>query len=271
MSGTLNGNRSRALAKFQKRAPKEHKQLLNLLKQAAESKLEEREVCLGKEKDANYRSEEAGKCEPIGEVARVQRRASKRVTWDNNLLRIRSISPRQTKQKETPSKIVEIQGLRKSDQSGLIKKPIDFSDCDENISRNIAFFCQNGNQEHTVAQSDRITLPVSHEEKSKSHNVLLNVKHFSMENNNIVPRSIIAEPQNSYKCNEKGNRTSLNLKILKPCSSFNDSSNIPTNSKKIFLASFSCSKEERKITFTNVLEEERPSWKAMEENVEKYL
>jgi len=122
MKDQIKGRQSRAVKRFQSKAPEQHQLLMSLLAQAG-SKLEENGGFGKKWKDANKRWLEG--CEQQ-KIEFDQQRRKKTLTWNTDLLRIRSISPRPSLQ-SPPYKIVKIQNF-KSHKSSEEGKCGNFSD-----------------------------------------------------------------------------------------------------------------------------------------------
>jgi len=212
----MSENQSRALAKFQKRAPEQHQLFLNMLTEATSIKMLEKEKCQSIKKQANQKWEHAGDNKHLREVEKVQKRANKRVTWSKNLLRVRSISPRNTQQ-APPRKIVKVEGSIRSENSELRIIPITIFKSDKIIARQKLKTYLKSSENH-IHHSEVPGKPNHH------HNLFLNKTDFSPECKNIT-RLIDAEHTKTDSSIGKGDRNSLYLNLPKPRSTVNESFN----------------------------------------------
>jgi len=212
----MSENQSKALAKFQKRAPEQHQLLLNMLVEATGMKILEKEKCQSIKKEMNQKWKHAGDNEHLREVEKVRKRANKRVTWSKNLLRVHSISPRHTQQ-APPRKIVKVEGSIRSENSEFRIIPITIFKSDKIIAR----------QRHKIylkSSENHMHLSEVPGEPNHCHNLFLNKTDFLPECKNIS-RLIEAEHTKTDSSFGKGDRSSLNLNLSNPWSTVYESFN----------------------------------------------
>jgi len=223
----MSENQSKALAKFQKRAPEQHQLFLKVLAEATGMKILGKEKCQSIKKEMNQKWEHAGDNEHLREVEKVKKRANKRVTWSKNLLRVRSISPRNTQQ-APPRKIVKVEGSIRNENSEIRIIPITIFNSDKILAR----------QRHKIYLKSSEN-PMHHSEvpgePNHHHNLFLNKTDFSPECKNIT-RLIDAEHRKTDSSIGKGDRSALYLNLSNPWSTVNESFNILQTPEPVLLS-----------------------------------
>jgi len=252
MSLRVKGRQSRAVKKFQSKAPEQHQLLMGLLAQAG-SKLEERESFGIKWKEANRRWEEGfGHKLQQSEKEWTEKRSKKRVTWSKDLLRVRSISPRQPQQ-SPPYKIVKIQEFSNVNSvndnmsdMGPDFRIIPIKILDNERQESSMSFPNISPMEHiskfsemTAMEAGSKRLEDSSDQKNENQiKNLFNKMDCSPELKTIIYRSSSRDSFNSDFGLGSGDRSSLRLDLPKPWQNRDASKVVPPTPKPMFQSPF---------------------------------